>query len=194
MHSYSLDTDARRAAYKYVMFVAIAIAGAAASLGAKLHIPPSWLGSLSAGSLFGMLHLVLDKWAWRYLTVLHGVPDLGGLWSIHGQSSFKPEGSSTYAEFEGEMTIRQSFSRIHFCAEFGQSISKSTLAGFELNGAVTCFRYAFENTPKNLADPTLQRHPGLATATIKDLNTIEVEYFSGKHRLRYGMMTLTRRK
>lgn len=193
MHSYSIDTDARRVFHAALVLLAIGLAGAIASLASWAHLPQAWAGSFTAGACFGLLYLIFDKWLWRALKPVHGVPNLQGTWQVRGRSSFQPEGSSEFAEFAGEMKIRQTFSRIHFCADFPQSISKSTLAGFELNGAETTFRYAFENSPKNLADPSLQRHPGLAAATIKSSNTIEVEYFSGKHRLRYGMMTLTRK-
>jgi hypothetical protein len=194
MHSYSIDTDARKTVHVLLVLGAIALSGLTFSLASRFQIPQAWVASATTGACFGALYLAFDRWAWRVLTPLHGVPNLNGIWAVRGQSSFRHEGATEPAGFEGEMRIRQSFSRIHLCADFEQSTSKSTMASIQIEGAVTSLGYAFENAPKNLADDSLQRHPGLATAILKDQDTLEVEYFSGKHRLRYGTMTLKRKR
>lgn len=193
MHAYSIDTGARKSATRLLLLAAIGLSGLISSLASRFHIPQAWVASATTGACFGLLYVAFDRWLWRRLTALHGVPDLQGTWSIRGRSSFKPDGTK-HAEFEGDMRIRQTFSRIHLCAEFSQSTSKSTMAALQIQGAVMSLGYAFENAPKNLADDSLHRHPGLATAMLKDRDTLEVEYFSGKHRLRYGTMTLTRKR
>jgi hypothetical protein len=64
------------------------------------------------------------------------------------------------------------------------------MASISTQHAVPIFRYSFENTPKSKASEELQRHPGLIELRIKENNSMQGDYFSGKHRLRFGELTL----
>jgi hypothetical protein len=66
------------------------------------------------------------------------------------------------------------------------------MASIELQHAVPVFRYGFDNTPKNMANAELQRHPGMMDLRISSSDLLEGDYFSGKHRLRYGELVIRR--
>lgn len=187
MHSYSLDSEIRRTIYVALGVAAFALPAWVESARTLFGLPQSIGYPLTFGLTFGILHFIFDKWAWKLLSTVSLLPNLNGKWIVEGVSSFQDG-----AGFGGEVTIKQTFSAIEIFGEFNSSTSRSTLAGFCLNHAVPVFRYAFENTPKNMADPELQRHPGLIELRIGSTDEMRGDYFSGKHRLRYGEMVLRR--
>lgn len=66
------------------------------------------------------------------------------------------------------------------------------MSSFELDHTVSTFRYAYDNKPGNMANSELQRHPGMMDIRVESEGLMRGDYFSGKHRLRYGEITLTR--
>jgi hypothetical protein len=187
MHSYSIDSEIRRAVYVTLGVISFALPLWLEEARTLFGIPQEIGYPLSFGVTFAILHLAFDRWAWKLLTKVSLLPNLNGTWEVNGASSYQ-----NGASFSGKVTIRQTFSAIEIFGEFEASTSRSTLAGFCLNHAVPIFRYAFENTPKSLADPELQRHPGLIELRIGPDDEMRGDYFSGKHRLRYGEMILRR--
>lgn len=200
MHSYSIDTEARKIVYVTIGVISFAVPGVGAHLVDHIRsfvasIPAGW--PLSFGTTFGLLFFLYDKlaWRWRYFRWLHGIPDLNGTWSAQGVSSFKTdEHGSPAHEFSMEVVIRQTFSRLEVFTETEGSTSRSTMASICLQHANTLFRYAFENIPKSVADPSMQRHPGLMDLRLTPEGDLIGDYFSGKHRLRFGELRLKRKQ
>ena len=200
MHSYSLDTDVRKWVYVSLGITAFALPAGICHLSTWIRpmfteMPIlSW--PLSFGATFGVLFYWFDHYLWRTgpISRLHGIPVLHGRWIVDGISSFQcdPEtGAPTHA-FSMEVVIKQTFTRLEVFTETDDSTSRSTVAGVCVNHARPVFRYAFENTPKNKANPKLQRHPGLIELRVNSGGELQGDYFSGKHRLRYGELTFRR--
>jgi hypothetical protein len=200
VHQYSLDSDARRHAYFGIAVLSGAVPGVA--LMAIEWVRNIWSSfpvvawPLSMGATFGLLFMLLDRFAWRAPPIrnLLGVPDLSGTWDGSGLSSYQLEedtGEPT-AQFNLVLTIRQTFTRIEFHAETEHSTSRSTMASISTDHAVPIVRYAYENIPKNRANAELQRHPGLMELRYAS-DGLTGDYFNGKHRLRFGELTLRRR-
>ena len=187
MHSYSIDSEIRRTVHVILGVIAFALPAWIKEAQTIMGLPVTLGYPLSFGVTFGILHFVFNKWLWKFLSKLSLLPDLNGNWVVEGDSSFE-DGTP----FAGNVTIKQTFSSIEIFGEFRESTSRSTLAGFCLNHAMPIFRYAFENTPKNLSNAELQRHPGLIELRIASADELKGDYFSGKHRLRFGEMVLKR--
>lgn len=188
MHSYSIDSQIRRSIYVALGIAAFALPAWFEDVQTLFGLPQSIGYPLSFGVTFGVLHLIFDRWGWMLFAKADVLPNLNGKWVVSGISSFQDG-----ARFSGEVTIKQTFSEIEIFGEFESSTSRSNLAGFCINHALPIFRYAFENTPKNMANPELQRHPGLIELRILSDCEMKGDYFSGKHRLRYGELTLRRK-
>lgn len=198
MHSYSIDSGIRRTVYCFTVFIALSIPALFLKLTAYFGMPPSVGFPLSSGVLLAGLHLVWDKWVWRLnicgfcVPTLINLPDLNGDWVANGVSNYVDPVTNERKKYSMDVKIKQTFSRIEVFTDTTDSTSRSTLAGFATDSAVGTFRYAFENKPKNHAHSELQRHPGLIELTLKSSTEMAGDYFSGKHRLRYGELTLTK--
>ena len=186
VHSYSLDSNFRRYVYTLIAVISFAIPAWVSGARDLLGLPVAFSYPLSFGITFGLLFWIVDKWLWKIPFFRRSVPDLSGKWELEGVSSFNDQ------SFSGIVTIAQSLTAIEIHGEFKESTSRSVLAGICANHAVPIFRYAFENTPKNMSNDQLHRHPGLIELRIEDSNLMRGDYFSGKHRLRYGEITLRR--
>ena len=177
----------------------MAIAVASLSLPALL----SWLTTLfseapktgftvSFGVTFAIFYLLFDHHGWKWISVLHNIPDLNGDWTAMGTSSYKDPDSGEHLKFKMTVKVKQTFSQIEIFTETDDSTSRSFMASIETQHAVPILRYGFDNTPKNMSNAELQRHPGMMELRICDDTKMEGDYFSGKHRLRYGELILER--
>ena len=192
MHPYSIDTNARQTVYFVLAIVAFVIPGLVASewvtrlVGDKLSYP------FGVGATFGVLFLLFDHVFWKRLQFILHIPNLNGTWTAKGISSYEDPATGKPMEFVMEYQIKQTFTRIEISGEADKSTSRSTMASLEIDHAVPIFRYAFENTPRNMSDAELQRHPGLIDLRLNTAIKMTGDYFSGKHRLRYGELILTK--
>lgn len=190
MHPYSVDTKVRQTVYFVLAIIAFVIPGSVTSdkvsniLGDNLTYP------FGVGATFGALFLLFDQVLWKKLQFVLHIPDLNGNWIAKGVSSYTDPATGKPMEFEMEYRIKQTFTRIEISGETTKSTSRSTMASLEVDHAVPILRYAFENTPRNMSDPELQRHPGLIELRLTNQKIMAGDYFSGKHRLRYGELTL----
>lgn len=186
MHTYSIDSSIRRAVYVALGVIAFGFPAWISELRNLVGLPQAISYPVSFGVTFGALHLIFDRWAWRILPKFSLLPNLNGAWIAEGVSSYQGK------PFTGKVTIKQTFSAMEIFGDFEESTSRSTLSGFCLDHAVPVFRYAFDNSPKNMANQELQRHPGLIELRIYSVGEMRGDYFSGKHRLRYGEIALRR--
>lgn len=184
MHPYSLDNQLRK--WIYIVISCISI-----SVPIYFDVLMKFLGfeyisfTLSFGITFGILFFLVDKYLWKTFKFLNMIPNLEGKWMVSGISSFQEENGNNY-KFNMEIEIKQTLTSIEIFAETQDSTSKSTMASIEMNHSKAIFRYTFENTPKNMSNDELQRHPGMMELRINSTEDMGGDYFSGKHRLRYG--------
>lgn len=188
MHPYSLDNQLRK--WIYIVISCISI-----SVPIYFDVLMKFLGfeyisfTLSFGITFGILFFLVDKYLWKTFKFLNMIPNLEGKWMVSGISSFQDENGNNY-KFNMEIQIKQTLTSIEIFSETQDSTSKSTMASIEMNHSKAIFRYTFENTPKNMSNDELQRHPGMMELRINSTEEMSGDYFSGKHRLRYGELQL----
>jgi hypothetical protein len=190
VHAYSIDDGIRRRVYVTLGVAAFAVPGFCSDISAVFAQTLAWIRwPLGFGATFGLLFWLFDRFVWRWPLVrnVHAIPILDGEWQGDGlSSSYKTPESPDGHRFTMFVKIRQTFSRMEVFTETESSTSRSTMAGFELQHAVTLFRYAFENTPHSRANDELERHAGLMELRIHGPDELKGDYFSGKHRLGYG--------
>ena len=190
MHPYSIDTNVRQMVFFILGVISFVVPSFVGSdwvtrvVGNKLSYP------FSVSATFGGLFLLFDHFLWKRIQFLLHIPNLNGTWIARGISSYEDPASGKPLEFEMAYQIKQTFTRIEICGDTDKSTSRSTMASLEIDHAVPIFRYAFENIPRNMSDSELQRHPGLIELRLNENNKMRGDYFSGKHRLRYGELTL----
>lgn len=192
MHDYSLDNHCRRTVHFAAAVVSVYLPHAFVFIAGKAFDNGGISYPLSVGATFSILYLLFERCLWKKLQSPLGVPDLSGTWKARGLSCHTDEVSGERIAFEMECRIKQTFSKIEVFAETEHSTSRSFMASIESNHAVAILYYAFENTPKNMSDPELQRHSGLIELRITDSTHMSGDYFTGKHRLKYGELTLTK--
>lgn len=157
-----------------------------------LSIPEVVLWPITAGLLYLILHFIFDKWGWKWgvaQTILR-IPNIGGKWDCEGKT-LDEEGSIKY-EWQGTVTINQSWEKITVRLRTEQSSSMSMIASLineDSRASRLIWRYA--NEPK--AGEPLQAHVGFADIRFNKEGTIgEGDYFN-KGRWTFGQMKLTRR-
>lgn len=190
MHSYGLDGTARQTTYSIIGVLSFLISYRSATIPELFGVSGFIPFSLSFGVVFGVLIFIFDRYAWKLLT---RIPNLNGDWEAVGISSYTmDESEAPNHEFSMNVKIKQTFSRIGISTTTGESTSNSTMASFQLNLPIPVIRYSFENIPMNRSSQELQRHPGMVELRIIDEKEMSGDYFSGKHRLRFGSLTLRR--
>lgn len=192
MHDYSIDTPIRRYVHVAIAIASLSLPAAITWLTTVFSSAPKTGFTLSFGVTFAIFYFVFDQYIWKWLGFAHHLPNLNGEWLAEGKSSYKDPNSGENAKFSMKVKIRQTFSQIEFFTETADSTSRSFMASIETRHAVSILRYGFDNTPKNMSSAELQRHPGMMELRISDDDTLEGDYFSGKHRLRYGELVLKR--
>jgi uncharacterized protein YndB with AHSA1/START domain len=165
----------------------------AKALGFDDYVPAVLLPPIGAGVVFTVLYWFFDRHAWKlpFVKTALGVPDLGGVWTVEGQT-LNPDKSSSYA-WRGEITTIQTWDRIRVRLKTAQSGSNSITAALVRDEAdgVRLF-YSYRNDPR-VDQPELNTHRGWAEITFShDLTKGEGEYFNGLGRFTFGTMTLTK--
>lgn len=91
------------------------------------------IGAIGPMALFGLLWVAFDKvlWAWWPFRALHKIPDLNGIWSGDGLSSFA-DGQSGSKRYKVNLEVTQTFSMIQCTMHFKHSDSESATVG--ING------------------------------------------------------------
>lgn len=176
-----------------IVFVLLTAVDLAKHFGIPANLPPAVLSVVGAGTVFGALYWIFDRYAWRwpYLCSLLKVPDLSGDWHCDGQT-FNPDGSPSYV-WEGKLTILQSWDKLRVRLKTKQSGSNSITAALicdEADGYRLLYNY--RNDPR-ISEAELKSHLGFAELVFsKDRQSAEGEYFNGHGRFTFGTMRLTR--
>lgn len=206
-HEYSLLGGVNRAQIgRYISIAAAAISGAivflvlsaidiAKKFGLPANLPPTVLSLISAGTVFTVLYMIFNKyaWCWKYFSMFLKVPNLKGSWDCKG-SSLSVDGEEIYS-WDAEVTILQSWDKIRIRLKTSQSGSNSITAAI-VHDEAEGFRllYNYKNDPK-LGEPELHSHIGFADILFsKTLDTAEGEYYNGYGRQSFGKLKLTRSK
>jgi len=155
-------------------------------------ISPKYGFPLTFSLSYATLFFIFDRFIWRWVTGLIHIPDLNGTWEAKGKSSYIDPTTQRPFEYSMTVIIKQTFADIEIYTETSDSTSRSSMASISTKHAVPIFRYSFDNTPKNLSNAELQRHPGMMELRIHGKNELKGDYFSGKHRLRYGEIEMIR--
>lgn len=139
---------------------------------------------------YGLVYWVHDRWAWRWLGSVHGVPDIAGEYAVKLRTSHDDHAT----EHEARITIWQSWSRILIRLESSGSTSVSRGAYLvEVPGNGHRLVYLYHNTPRASAAPSMQQHDGTGEIDFAaDGVTAVGGYYSGRGRLQHGEMKLTR--
>jgi len=191
---------------RYLFAVAATLSTAAVSalavVTALLHkyglsegVPHVLLSVVSVGMIYLGLYWVFDRFAWRLPIVgsLLRVPDISGEWSVEGQT-LNADKSPSFT-WSGTIIIRQSWDKIRLRQTTAQSGSDSVAAALQWDDIDGCrLLYHYRNDP-NLNEKDLYPHHGFGELTFaKDRQSARGEYFNGRGRNTFGLMTLTRLK
>ena len=192
MHDYSIDTAVRRYAHVVLAIVSMSLPAAIRDTLISIGAPPNLGFLISFGATFALFYFLFERFVWKWLGAFHRIPNLNGTWAATGVSSYKDPDTGENKEFAMEIRIRQTFSKMEVFTDTAESTSRSFMASMEIEHAVPVLRYGYDNTPKNMSNAELQRHPGMMDLRLTATNTLEGDYFSGKHRLRYGELSMKR--
>jgi hypothetical protein len=191
MHSYASDGWTRGPQVYFVLgVIAIAVASGLDQVVTLLaSILPPWLnlpldpGALSAGTIYGLLILVFNRWVWAWP---RDIPDLRGTWCGTITSSFN-DGSVTVCV----MRIRQNWTRIGIRLETSNSVSETTMAAFTEAAGEQELKYEYWCKPRNLAVDTMVAHAGNGTLRFSaDGKSLIGDYFTGRGRRTEGRIDL----
>jgi len=192
MHPYATDSKERANVVAFLALLSVAITyGFHVSLSKAGIQWPWWLEAPSVWGVFGGLYMLFDKRLWRYKWLrkigIVKVPDFNGQWNVHGHSINHKE------DFTGIIHIRQTWTRLSVTLETERSRSHSLTASLLLNqpDGIT-LSYEYRNEPKPNALSTMHAHKGTTVLRSKDEGILEGEYYSGRDRLNYGILSLRR--
>ena len=176
-----------------IVFLLLALADVAHRFGLPANLRPEVLSMAGAGSVFGVLYWLLNRFAWRWAGIAQWlkVPNLRGEWSCHGET-INSEGAVKHT-WRGALTITQNWDKLRVRLKTAQSSSNSIAAALvhdDIDGCVLLYHY--QNDPR-IGEPELRAHRGFAEITFaKDLKSAEGEYFNGHGRYTFGRMRLTK--
>ena len=154
------------------------------------------VGGTSAMAIFGTLYWLLDSYLWkikpfrRFLLI----PDLNGVWIVKGKTTHGPD-DVIGTEWQAELTVIQSWSKITVIQKTDQSTSKSDSASISHSpgeGFILAFHYG--NKP-NIDEPGMNNHAGTCRIVFDQPDKkASGEYFNDHNRQTAGSMSLTRKE
>jgi hypothetical protein len=175
----------------WIVFVLLSAVDLARRLGVSVNLPPAVLSLVGAGTIFGILYWIFNRfaWRWRYLGLLLKVPDLRGEWQCKGKS-LKADGTLDQ-QWNGTITITQSWDKLRIRLKTPQSSSNSVSAALvqdDMDGYILLYHY--KNDPM-IGEPELQSHRGFAELAFdKRCRSANGEYFNGHGRFTFGTLHL----
>ena len=191
MHSYDAEGRWRVVAFLAggsVLLVWLFHAG----LGVIDFEPQWWLSVPSFAGVFSSLYWVFDRWVWKLRLLrkigLIGIPDLNGIWEGQVESSYQ-DGGAVYAV---SIVIRQRWLHIAVTLETDYSRSRSIAASLRTDDTPNPeLSYLYINEPKATAVSTMNMHRGTTVIELKG-DVLEGDYYTGRGRMTFGAIKLTR--
>lgn len=147
--------------------------------------------TISTGVVYAALYWLFNRYVWRRLNSVLGIPDLSGMWSVTGRS-LTLEGELKF-EWSGTLKISQKWDRIAIELKTDQSGSFSETASVLLkHDGGAKLSYSYQNHPK-AGEPELQKHQGFCELTFDEVRgSAEGHYFNSLGRYSFGRMQLAR--
>lgn len=204
-HEYALlDGVNRSTVGRYIFVVA---AGLSSGLTALLIAAINWLekhdywqfpqvvsAPLTAGVVYLGLYYCFRYWVWKWKWVakLIHVPDLSGVWEVEGKT-LNPK-SGIDPAWVGKLTVSQDWDLIRVSLQTGASRSESIAAALQHDAHYGYhLLYTYRNEPKANSPTDMAEHRGAVHLTFSaDLMTAEGDYFNGRGRYTFGVMSLKR--
>lgn len=154
---------------------------------------PWWLDTPAPFGFYSLLHLALDRWAWRQprIGAVLRVPDLRGNWLGVVRTSH----DGFQVEHAVTIVVRQSWSGILIRLEGSSSTSYSVSANIYEGSGSEAFEltYQYVNNPRPGAASTMHAHQGTAHLRLSDDGRVlEGEYYSGRDRQNHGSLRVER--
>ena len=153
-----------------------------------------WVEFPSVLGFYGILWRWFDRRGWTVPLIRKlfrvSTPDISGHWSAQADTLINNQTQTVRAR----ATIRQSWSKLKIFIDWENSSSTSVSAALqEVSDGEFELIYQYINTPKALALTTMNIHRGTAWLNLSaDVSQMEGEYYSGRGRNRYGLLTLKR--
>lgn len=200
MHDYSIDRHPKEKILFFLAFAAIWVTPKLNSSITKLAEDIGWSSStitlISVTGLFTLIFLLFDRCLWKiaWLRKILLVPDLNGIWVCAGRTTLK-NGVEVNNEWEGEITITQSWSKILVYLNTNNSQSKSISASlFHEVGVGYRLLYQYNNDP-TATHLDLSKHSGSSEVLFSE-NCMSGNgyYFTDQHRRTVGVLSLERKK
>lgn len=200
MHTYDIDSTERRDVIALIVLLGIATAYGIHLLTDQADVDWWWLEIPGPIAAAGLLYWWFERWGWK-IKVLHSIsvvrtPILEGdwvgtLWSSHDNDN----GSDEPSEREFQLSIRQTWTRVHISARTAKSRSSSEVASLRVNdGARPILVYNYLNEPSADAVETMNIHYGTAVHEFDGISgSLSGHYYTGRGRMTWGRMTLARR-
>ena len=198
MHEYSIVGHAKE---KYLFWISLVSIVAAPLLTTLIGKTLSFVNfnavtiTISSGLMFSILYFASNKYIWRIgiISNIISIPDLNGVWECVGKSM--KYGSTTILEWNGTITIKQTWNKIMIVltTKDSQSMSTSLLGGIkQLSGKGYILSYMYDNQPK-ATEIELHKHKGFCNLVFDNrLASAEGEYYNDRDRASYGTMKLRR--
>lgn len=210
MHAYSIDSDVRKKAIIAIFITSILIS---VVLNSKIsNIKPFIDSALNEHQglksmvdfivfcgviefspliVFGFLYLAFDKFVWRCLSKVLGVPNINGEWCGTLTSSHKINRMPT--EIDMKLTVHQTWDKISFRAIYPNSESVSSTASIQIEASLNpIIAFSFINDSKDVKLKT-KKYDGYNILTLNG-NNLSGRYFTNRENGTIGTFSLEKTK
>jgi len=193
MHSYSVEPPVREKVAIYLFIFSIFLAWILNKVVDAIGLNfPWWLNAPSVGGIYALLFKIYNNYLWKRLpNFLLAVPNLNGVWKGHVKSSF-----TNFKEIPITLKIVQTWTKILIIGDTELSKSYSLFAALLIdNPEEVMLIYDYINQPRPNAKETMHAHRGTVHLVLdKEKEVLKGEYYTGRDRLNYGEIFLTRTK
>jgi hypothetical protein len=200
LHEYTIIGHKRSEIGRYLGLASVALAPAITGLVTWLAQWPLLTTSLrgkmlaftvSTGIVYAILYWLFNRYGWRLVDKMLGIPNLGGAWAIAG-SSKTLEGEEKYP-WTGNLSITQRWDRIAVELKTNQSGSHSETASvLLLHDGKAKLSYSYQNHP-NVGEAALNKHQGFCELIFDPKGqSAEGHYFNSLGRYSFGSMKLVK--
>ena len=145
--------------------------------------------TISTGVIYAFLYWLFNRFGWRLLDKVLGIPVLDGDWIVSGQSLDLD--SNVRFEWNGTLSITQKWDRIAIELKTSQSSSYSETASILLkHDGEAKLSYSYQNHPRQ-GEAELHKHQGFCELIFDaKLLTANGHYFNSMGRITFGRMSL----
>jgi len=198
-HEYSVVGHSRSQIGRYLAIAAALASSALVALGTwwsqivvQFGLPP-WSNfvatPVSAAAIYVSLHFLFNKWGWCIAFYFLGLPNISGTWACSGET--RGDDNAVIYEWNGTVTISQTWEKIRVTLRTEQSSSRSVSAALIPDGDRWMLMYSYRNEPR--AGEPLNPHLGYCELSfLSKYKRAEGDYFTARGRGSFGRMTLER--